>query len=71
MLSQTIRLMRKSSVAPIRQPGKDLKDDFVNRELQKRGWRVLIAREHEFKTNKDIVGEKLDMMLGSSPGVSE
>ena len=48
-----------------------IKDEFVNRELEKRGWKVLIAWEHEFKTNKDVVGEKLDLMLRSSPGVSE
>ena len=48
-----------------------IKDEFVNTELEKRGWLVLVAWEHEFKTNKDIVGEKLDLMSGSSPGVSE
>lgn len=48
-----------------------IKDEFVNRELEKRGWKVLVAWEHEFKTNKDIVGEKLDLMLGSASGVSE
>ena len=42
-----------------------IKDGFVSRELEKRGWRVLVAWEHEFKTNKDVVGEKLDLMLGS------
>jgi DNA mismatch endonuclease, patch repair protein len=45
-----------------------IKDEFVNRELERRGWKVLIAWEHEFKTNKDIVGEKLDLMLASASG---
>jgi len=48
-----------------------IKDDFVNRELEKRGWKVLVAWEHEFKTNKDIVGEKLDLMLASNKEVTE
>jgi G:T-mismatch repair DNA endonuclease (very short patch repair protein) len=48
-----------------------IKDGFVTRELEKRGWKVLVAWEHEFKTNKDVIGEKLDLMLGSSAEVSE
>ena len=45
-----------------------IKDSFVETELEKRGWKVLAAWEHEFKTNKDVVGSKLDAMLQSNPG---
>jgi len=43
-----------------------IKDQFVEDELTKRGWRVLVVWEHEFKTDKDAAGLKLDAMLNSS-----
>jgi DNA mismatch endonuclease (patch repair protein) len=45
-----------------------IKDKFVEDELKKRGWKVLVAWEYEFKTNKDVVGMKLDAMLEPGPG---
>ena len=48
-----------------------IKDKFVEAELEKRGWTVLVAWEHEFKANKDIVGAKLDAMMQSPSEVSE
>lgn len=47
---------------------KKIKDEFVESELQKKGWRVLVVWEHEFKTNKDAAGAKLDAMLAHDSG---
>lgn len=47
-----------------------IKDQYVEDELRKRGWRILVVWEHEFKMNKDAAGLKLDAMLGPSASVS-
>lgn len=42
---------------------KKIKDLQIHEALVKSGWRVLVAWEHEFKTNPDIVGQKIDELL--------
>jgi DNA mismatch endonuclease, patch repair protein len=47
-----------------------IKDQFVEEELNKRGWKTLVIWEHEFKIDKDAAGLKLDAMLNSTSSVS-
>lgn len=45
-----------------------VKDQQIFDELRKRGWRVVVAWEHEFKENKDVVGQKVDELLAKGLG---
>ena len=47
---------------------KKIKDRQIFEELRRRGWRVLVAWEHEFDENNDIVGLKLDELLAQGRG---
>lgn len=39
------------------------RDKEIYRKLEALGWRVLVAWEHEFKVNPDVVGQRLDEIL--------
>lgn len=45
-----------------------IKDQQIFDELRKRGWRVVVAWEHEFKADKDVVGHKIDTLLAKDRG---
>jgi DNA mismatch endonuclease (patch repair protein) len=45
-----------------------IKDQQIFDESRKRGWRVLVAWEHEFKHAKDVIGQKIDELLAQGQG---
>jgi len=47
---------------------KRIKDRQIYEELGRRGWKVLAIWEHEFKSNRDIAGERLEEMLREARG---